>query len=219
MPAATGKIRVIVGEQVPFLRRGICSIIKDMPDCDLIADTSDGDSLLELTAKNIPDVVVMDFNLPGISHEVLIRRLKEISSSCGVLVIGDSIKCACVMKCIQSGAAGYILQNALVEQLVETIRGVYFGEAVIDLSTVRHVADVSGSKVTTPSMAESLSSREMNTLRLAAKGLSNKMIAQELSMSTSSIHRYLRSIFSKMGVGSRTEAIYHAFREGWIDFN
>jgi|GEM_PF-4994423 len=219
MPAVTGMIKVIVGEQVPFLRRGICSIIKDMSDCDLIADTGDGDSLLELTAKHIPDVVVMDFNLPGISHEVLIRSLKEISASCGILVIGDSIKCSCVMKCIQSGAAGYILQNALVEQLVETIRGVYFGEAVIDLSTVRHVADVSDSKVTTPTMADILSSRELNTLRLAAKGLSNKMIAQELSMSASSVHRYLRSIFSKMGVGSRTEAIYHAFREGWIDFN
>lgn len=181
-------VRVIVGGQMPFLRRGICSIIGDMADFDLVAATDDGDSLLELTANHAPDVVVMDFKLPGVSKEALIERLKEVSASSGILVISDSVNSSCVMKCIQLGAAGYILRSASAEQLIEAIRGVYFSEAVIDLSAVRGVANMSDAKMLTPTVSDSL---KFTRARHASIGSQRLKQQGELGYLTPAINKWL----------------------------
>lgn len=114
------------------------------------------------------------------------------------------------------GAAGYILKDASADQLLCAIRGVYVGEAVIDLGVIRSAANRSATNMFTSTSSNSLNLRELETLQLAAKGLSNKVIAQQLFVSQRTVHSYFRSMFKKMGVASRTEAIYHALTNDWI---
>lgn len=211
-----GAISVVVGEQMPLVRHGICSIIGDAADLELVAVTDNGDSLLELVANHAPNVVVMDFRLPGLSGQLLIKRLKEISPASSILVISDSVSNPCLMSCIEAGAAGYILKDASADQVLYAIRGVYVGEAVIDLSVVQSAANRSDTKIPASANSNRLNLRELETLQLAAKGLGNKAIAQQLFISERTVHSYFRSMFKKMGVASRTEAIYHALRNDWI---
>lgn len=212
-------ISVVVGEQMPLVRRGICSIIGEAADLELVAVADNGDSLLELVANHAPDVVVMDFRLPGLGKQLLIKRLKETSPATSILVISESVSNSCLVSCIEIGAAGYILINASEEQLLQAVRGVHVGEAVIDLSVVQSAANRADTKMFTSVNFNGLNLRELETLQLAARGLGNKAIAQQLFVSQRTVHSYFRSMFKKMGVASRTEAIYHALRNDWINLD
>ncbi|HIE17955.1 MAG TPA: response regulator transcription factor [Dehalococcoidia bacterium] len=212
-----GTISVVVGEQIPLMRYGICSVIGSAADMELVAATGDRDYLVELVANQMPDVVLADLRCPIRTKRLFIRRLKQISPNTSILVISDSVSNYCVMGCIEAGAAGYILKDASPEQLLSAIRGVYAGEAVIDLTAIRSAARRTTTKNTHPLGSDGLNPRELETLQLAAKGLSNRTIAQRLYVSERTVHSYFRSMFRKMGVASRTEAIYHGLKNEWID--
>ncbi|MBC8275935.1 MAG: response regulator transcription factor [Chloroflexi bacterium] len=209
-------ISVVVGEHMPLVRCGVCSIIGDAVDLELVGVTDNGERLLELVDDHAPDVVVTDFKLPRLGGHCLIKRLKETSSGTSVLVISEDVSNSCVMSCIEAGAAGYILKEASEAQLVNAIRGVYVGEAVIDLGTIRRAAKRSDTRMPESTNSNGLNLRELETLRLAARGLSNRGIAQQSFVSERTVHSYFRSMFKKMGVASRTEAIYHALANDWI---
>jgi DNA-binding NarL/FixJ family response regulator len=147
---------------------------------------------------------------------MFIKRLKDMSPGTSILVISDSVSNSCIMSCIEAGAAGYILTDASADQLLYAIRGVYIGEAVIDLVAIQSAAKGTDGRVATSVKFNGLNLRELETLRLAARGLSNKAIAQQSFVSERTVHSYFRSMFKKMGVASRTEAIYHALANEWI---
>ena len=115
-------ISVVVGEHMPLARCGMCRIIGDAPDLELVGATDNGDKLLELVADRAPDVVVTDFRLPRLGGRCLIKRLKQTSSGTSVLVIGEDVSSSCVMTCIEAGPAGYILKEASEAQLLNAIR-------------------------------------------------------------------------------------------------
>ena len=118
-------ISVVVGEHMPLVRCGVCSIIGDAVDLELVGVTDNGERLLELVDDHAPDVVVTDFKLPRLGGHCLIKRLKETSSGTSVLVISEDVSNSCVMSCIEAGAAGYILKGASEPQLLQAIGRVY----------------------------------------------------------------------------------------------
>jgi DNA-binding NarL/FixJ family response regulator len=209
-------ISVVVGEQIPLMRHGICSVIDEAADLELVGAADNRDRLLELVANRAPDVVLADLRCPVHLKGMFIKRLKDMSPGTSILVISDSVSNSCIMSCIEAGAAGYILTDASADQLLYAIRGVYIGEAVIDLVAIQSAAKGTDGRVATSVKFNGLNLRELETLRLAARGLSNKAIAQQSFVSERTVHSYFRSMFKKMGVASRTEAIYHALANEWI---
>jgi DNA-binding NarL/FixJ family response regulator len=198
------------------MRHGICSVVSSAPDLELAGDTDNRDRLLELVANRAPDVVLADLRCPEHAKRGLIERLKQISPTSSILIISDTVSEPCVMSCIKVGAAGYILTDASADQLLYAIRGVYVGEAVIDLTAIQSAAKRADTRMPMSTNSNGLNLRELETLRLAARGLSNKAIAQQSFVSERTVHSYFRSMFEKMGVASRTEAIYHALTNDWI---
>lgn len=204
-------IRVLVDEHRPFVRRGLCSIINDAIDMQLVGSTDSDEALLSLADKEGPEVVVMGVIQGGTERQTLTSRLKQEYPQTSILLISESITHTCANIYIDAGAAGYILTDASSDQLLQAIRTVYAGEAVIDLAFIQACARMNLSAKRGNSMAQdNLKPRELQVLQLAAKGFNNKAISQELYVSEHAVHSYFRSIFSKMHVSSRTEAIYQA---------
>ena len=214
-----GAISVAIGEHVPLLRHGICCIVSGTLGFELAGFTDNSEGLLQLVSYLTPDVAVVDFELPGFRGQTLLRRLKERCPATSILIISGRESSISMGECFQSGAKGYILRSVSVGQLLHAIHAVYAGEAVADVSVIQDLSRTPGSKMATPTVCNKLDMRELQTLQLAAKGLSNKSIAKQLSMSEHTIHSRFSSMFRKMGVASRTEATYHAFVNGWINLD
>lgn len=214
---AMGVIKVLVGEHLPLLRAGVCLAVQNAPDLELVGDTDNADDLVKLVAEYMPDsVIIADIGLPGFGQQGLITRIKKICPTCGILLLADIIDLSHVVKCGSAGAAGYVKKNISLDQLCCAVRSIYGGDAIMDLAIIREAASLLTAKGSVSYVPNILSSREFEILRLASKGLRNKTIAEQLSISPRTVHNYFRSMFAKMGIGSRTEAIYHASRNGWI---
>jgi len=212
----TAVISVVVGEPIPLMREGICKIIAGAPDLELAGDTGNRDHFLQLVANREPKVVLADLRCPTPAKCGLIKRLKRMAPTTRIVVLGDGASESCVMACVEAGAAGYIIEDASADQLLQTIRGVYAGEAVVDLSAMLKAAKKSHIQISGSINLKGINLRELGALQLAARGLSNKAIAQKMFVSERTIHSYFRSMFRKMGVASRTEAIYQALANDWF---
>lgn len=209
-------IRVLVGGHLPLLKAGVCLAVQDASDLELVGDTDNADDLVNLVAEYMPDSVIADVNLPGFGQQSLITRIKEKCPTCGILLLADTIDFSHVVSCWLAGAAGYITKNISLNQLCCAVRSIYGGDAIMALAIIREATSLLTTRGPVSHVPNKLNSRELEILQLAAKGLRNKTIAEQLSISHRTVHNYFRSIFAKMGVGSRTEAIYHAARNDWI---
>jgi DNA-binding NarL/FixJ family response regulator len=184
---------------------------------EVVEAVSTSSELVEWAHNLLPDVILLDFNLPGLSGEEIIKQIKQISSTISVLVTTNRAIHSCLCSCLQLGAAGYLLRDVSPQQLIQAIRGVYYGEAVLDLSAIREAAEeLLAARREHSTVPSKLHLRELEVLHLAAKGLSNKDIAEQLYISIRTVQSHFRSIFNKIGAASRTEAIYHALKNGWI---
>jgi DNA-binding NarL/FixJ family response regulator len=211
------RIKVLVAERRPIFREGLCGIINAAEGMEVVGAVSSSNELVEWARDCLPDVVLLDFNLPGLSGEETIQQLKQISPTISILVTTNRTTQSCLCSCLQLGAAGYLLRDISPQRLIQAIRGVYYGEAVVDLIAIRKAAEeLLGPRREYSRNPPKLHLRELEVLQLAAKGMSNKDIAQQLYISIRTVQSHFRSIFTKVGAGSRTEAVYHALHNGWI---
>lgn len=159
----------------------------------------------------------MGTKLLGNDKQESIGRIKQKYPDTAILVISESVTLSCLRICIQSGAAGYITRDASVEQLLSTIRAVQAGEATVDLAIIKQVMSMLPKHNISPFVPDGLNPRELEILRLAARGMGNRLISEQLYLSERTVQGHMGSIFKKMGVASRTEAIYLALLNGWIN--
>ncbi len=210
------KIRIVVGIRDYLLRNGICSTIRDA-GMTLVGETDNDDTLIELISQHRPDIVVISFTIPDTNRETLIRRIKKMLPTVGILVICPEEEVESSFKSlIVAGAGGCIQENATKEQLIQAIHSVYFGQVAASLKVVQQVlADTSrpGQSDVVPSP---LNSRELEILQLAIEGMSNNDIAKQLSISKRTVDTHFSSIFGKLSVRSRTKALYKALKNNWI---
>ena len=162
----------------------------------------------------------MDISMPGLNGIEATKQIKAICPSVAVLILSAYDDEQYIFSVLSAGAAGYLLKDVGVADLVEAIRTVYRGDSVLYPTIAKKVlqrfrSDREDGIREQPD--ELLSERESTVLKLAAKGLSNNAIAHELHLSISTIESHLRSIFNKIGVGSRTEAVIEAMKRGWLN--
>ena len=213
------KITVLMADDHDLVREGTRELLEREEDFLVVAEAGDGQEAVRLAAKHHPDVALMDIDMPRLNGIEATKEIKSISPSTAVLILTAYDDDQYVFALIEAGAAGYLLKNVRGRDLIAAIRAVHAGESALHPVIARKVLDhfIPGAKHRgEESKSVQLSDRELDVLRLAARGMTNRDIARDLNLSERTIQAHLSTIFTKMQVGSRTEAVVQALREGWI---
>jgi two-component system, NarL family, response regulator LiaR len=211
------KIRLLVVDDQTVVREGLVAILANYPEVEVVGQASDGNQALEIVKQAKPNVVLLDLVMPGMDGLTTIPKIREIAPSARILVVTSFAESDRVYQAIKAGALGYILKDATREQLIQAIRDVAQGRASLQPSiAVKLIQEINH-----PSellyTADPLTRRELETIRLIARGLSNQEIAAELVVNERTIAKYVSSILDKLHLANRTQAALYALREGISD--
>jgi DNA-binding NarL/FixJ family response regulator len=213
------KMRILLAEDHKVVREGTRRLLESQPDFDVVGEASDGIEAVELAKKLKPEIIIMDVSMPRLNGIEATRQIKAIYPNIAILPLTGYDDDEYVFALLEAGAAGYLLKDSSGEELIEAIRQVMTGEPVLHPKIMKKVLNRLRSPVeeqAAQTAGEILSDRETEVLRLAAQGMSNMEIADSLTLSVRTVQTHLRSIFNKLGVGSRSEAIVFGLKKGWL---
>jgi NarL family two-component system response regulator LiaR len=208
------KIRVLLADDETIVREGFSAILSFAPDIEVVGQAEDGIKAVEMARKTKPDVLLLDMLMPHQDGMTTIPLVLEAVPAIRILVLTSFAEMDFVYQAIKAGALGYMLKDATREQLLQSIRDVAQGRAYLHPSVaVKMIQEINNpSKVLYT--ADPLTPRELDTLRLIARGLSNQEIALELVVNERTIAKYVSSILDKLHLANRTQAALYALREG-----
>ena len=213
------KIRVMLVEDHVLVREGTKELLDREDDMEVIAEAGDGQEAIRLAADHRPDVILMDIAIPRLNGLEATKRIKTANPKPAVLVLTAYDDDEYILAFLEAGAAGYLLKDVSASDLIKAIRAVYAGESVLHPAVTRKVIDyIAGQRTEAqqPSNPAHLTDRELEVLKLAASGMTNREIGCTLDISARTVQVHLSNTFGKLGVGSRTEAVLYAVREGWL---
>jgi DNA-binding NarL/FixJ family response regulator len=214
-----GKIRILLADDHVLVRQGTRELLEQEEDMEVVAEAGDGEEAVQLATRQRPDVAIMDIAMPRLNGIEATRQIKALRPATAVLVLTAYDDDQYVFALLEAGAAGYLLKDVHADELIRAIRAVHAGESVLHPAIARKVINrfaQPADRRAEESTLDQLTERELEVLKLAAKGMTNREIASELVISVRTVQVHLSNIFSKIGVGSRTEAVLHALRQGWI---
>jgi two-component system, NarL family, response regulator LiaR len=211
------KIRVLVVEDQAVVREGLVAILSFQSDIEVVAQAEDGLQALDMVKQTHPDVVLLDLVMPRQDGLTTIPQIKELDPKAQILVLTSFAEGERVFQAIKAGALGYLLKDAKREQLLQAIRDVAQGQASLHPSIALKVIQEINHPSETLYTADPLTPRELETLKLIARGLSNQEIASALVVHERTIAKYVSSILDKLHLANRTQAALYALREGLTD--
>ncbi len=210
-------IRVLLADDHALVREGTRRLIEVEDDLEVVAEAASGEEAIVAAKELRPDIAIMDIAMPGIGGIEATRAIKADCAETAILVLSAYDDEPYLVALLEAGAAGFLLKNINGQELVEAIRAVARGEALLQPALNEKLMRRLSNRPAVPQRpSERLSEREYDVLRLAARGLPNKEIARRLALSIRTVHSHLANIFMKMHVGSRTEAVLLALRQGMI---
>jgi DNA-binding NarL/FixJ family response regulator len=211
-------IRIVLADDHAVVRKGIREFLEEEGDIDVVAEAGDGHQAIALVAEYQPDVAVLDIQMPGTGGIEATRRIKAEFPEVRVLILTAYDDDPYVFALLQAGASGYMLKTADSDELVRAVRAVHRGESALDHAVTQKVVRqlTTGRPLGAQATVEPLTDREVEVLRLAAKGQTNKAIGQSLGISDRTVQGHLANTYGKLNVNSRTEAVTEALRQGWI---
>ena len=215
-------IRILLAEDHVVVRQGTRQLLERERDFEIVGEAGDGEEAVRLASQLKPDVVIMDVAMPKLSGIEATKQIKAILPATIVLVLTGYDYDEYIFSMLEAGAAGYLLKNVSGDELIGAVRAVYAGEPMIHPTVLRKLMTRFKAPATGPAVVHALpplSEREMEVLKVAAKGMSNKDIASELFISERTVQAHMRSIFNKLGVGSRSEAILYGLKRGWFSID
>jgi len=224
VPEANGDvIRVLVVDDQDLFRSGLAMMLDSEDGIEVVGQAGDGAEAASKAAETVPDVVLMDVRMPRRSGIEATGQIKEELPSTKILMLTVSDDEADLYDAIKAGASGYLLKDAALEEVLEAIRSVHEGQSTISPSMASKLmtefAAISKKQETKPQTGPKITDREMEVLRLVAKGHSNREIAKELYISENTVKNHIRNILEKLQLHSRMQAVYYAVREGLIEMN
>jgi two-component system, NarL family, response regulator LiaR len=209
------KIRILVVEDQHIVREGMVAILSLQADMEIVGEAENGIQAVQLARKTKPDVVLLDMVMPKQDGLTTIPKLKDISPNIRILVLSSFAQSSQVYQAIKTGALGYLLKDTPRVQLLQAIREVARGQASLQPSiAMKVISDFERPNVSGNLSNEHLTQREMETLRLIARGLSNQEIATTMVVNERTIAKYVSSILNKLHLANRTQAALYALREG-----
>ena len=203
-------IRLLIADDHAVVRSGLRHLAATFDDVELVGDAADGEEAVRLCAERAPDVVLMDLEMPVLDGIEATRRIREAHPEVAVVVLTSFSDREQILRALDAGAIGYLLKDAEPAELEKAVRAAAQGDAPLDPRAGR--ALLSAREASSP--LDTLSEREREVLALVARGLPNKLIARELSISEKTVKAHLTSIFRTIGVTDRTQAALWAERNG-----
>ncbi len=213
------KIKILIADDHAFVRESTRRILEQESDLEVIGEAGDGEEAIRLATSFKPDVAIIDVAMPKLDGIEATRQIKTLCPAITVLILSAYDDDQFVFSLLEAGAAGYLLKSVRGQEIVDAVRAVYSGESVLHPAVARKVLNRfarPSAEVDTKKSSELLSDRETEVLKLVTKGLSNKDIADELCLSVRTVQGHLANIFNKLQVSSRTEAVVHALKQGWV---
>ena len=212
-------ITVVLADDHPVLREGMRNLLEQQRDITVVGEAGNGHEAVAAVRALKPDIVLMDVVMPRLNGIEATKQIKKTNPTTAVLILSAYDDDRYVLGLLDAGAAGYLLKNATGREVIQAIRSVHAGEAVLHPAVAARLLSRAGRlspRHAPVDSEEPLTGREPEVLQLAAKGHSNKEIAKELVLSVPTVKAHLVNIFNKLGVGSRTEAVLHGLRMGWL---
>jgi NarL family two-component system response regulator LiaR len=213
------RTRILIADDHAVLREGMRNLLEKEKDLEVVGEASDGKEAASLGAELKPDVVLMDIVMPKLSGIEAAKLIKQASPATAILVLTAYSDIRYIIGLLEAGACGYLLKSARGCDIVGAIRAVRSGDSVLDPVITRKLLERAMGSPTgsgEPGAKGLLSQREIDVLRLAASGMSNKDIAKQLFLTVRTVKAHLANIFNKMGCGCRTDAIIKGLKEGYI---
>jgi DNA-binding NarL/FixJ family response regulator len=220
-PESKDFITVMIADDHPLVRQAIRNQLEEENDIRLVGEAGDGEEAVALASQLKPDIIIMDITMPKINGIEATREIKAQFPGIKILVLTVHTDFEHILGIIDAGAAGYLTKSAFGKEVVTSIRAVMSGENVISSPLLKQILKNSYPYPPQPqdsNLGDVLNSRELIILKLLALGMSNRDIANELNFSLQTIKSYSVSLFSKMQVGSRTEAVMKGLRSRIITF-
>lgn len=211
-------IRVLLADDHAVVRKGIRDFLQEDPDIAVVAEANNGEDAVRLAGEHLPDVAVLDIQMPKMNGIDATTAIKAGFPRVRVLILTAYEEDPYIFALLRAGADGYVLKNADADDIVRAVKSVAGGGKVLDPAVAGKVMAqmTTGKPAAASEQVEPLSDRELDVLRLAAQGLTNKAIGQALQISDRTVQGHLANIYGKLGVASRTEAVTSALRLGWI---
>ena len=210
-------MRVLVADDHSLFRDGIISLL-EAAGFEVVGQAGDGQAAVEAALRLRPDLVLLDITMPQLRGLEALRLIKRELPGTQVVMLTVSDDDADLFEAVQSGALGYLLKNLSANEFFEMLDGLQRGEAAMTRqTTTRLMKGLTDLPRQRAEPAQSLTQREIELLRLVAEGMSNKAIAQTLSISENTAKYHMRNILQKLGVQNRTEAVTQAIRAGLLD--
>ena len=215
------KITVIVADDHVLVREGLCRLLENEEDLECVAVAGDGKEAVRLAQEFLPNVAIVDVSMPEMSGIEAVKEIKKVSPTTAILMLSAYNYEHYVASCVEAGADGYLLKKNLPSDgISNAVRMVYAGDIVFDHEAARLVlSKLAAGKGKGGVGSGELSGRELQVLKLATNGMSNKEIASHLRLSRLTVGTHFVHIFRKLGVESRMEAALHALREGWLSLD
>jgi DNA-binding NarL/FixJ family response regulator len=218
-------IRVLIVDDHALFRRGLEMVLAEEPGIELAGEASDGAEAVEKAGETLPDVVLMDIRMPRSSGIEACRAMKEIVPSTKIVMLTISDEEEDLFEAIRAGASGYLLKDIPYDEVADVVRAVHDGQSLINpsmaaklLTEFAALAKRDESERAEQVPAPRLTDREIEVLKLVARGMNNRDIAKELFISENTVKNHVRNILEKLQIHSRMEAVMIAVRENLIEF-
>jgi two-component system NarL family response regulator len=219
-------VRVLIADDHALFRRGLEMVLADEPGIELVGQASDGEEAVAKAGESLPDIVLMDIRMPKISGIEAARAMKEAAPSAKIVMLTISDEEEDLFEAIRAGASGYLLKDIPLDEVAGAVRAVHGGQSLINPSMAgklltefaalaRRDEDERPQQVPAPKLTD----REMEVLRLVARGMNNRDIARDLFISENTVKNHVRNILEKLQIHSRMEAVMIAVREKLIEFS
>ena len=215
-------IRVLIVDDHALFRRGLQMVLEGESDIDVVGEAADGHEAVELAERTTPDVVLMDVRMPRRSGIEATRAIKDTLPSARILMLTISDEEADLYEAIKAGASGYLLKEISIDEVAAAVRAVHKGQSLISPSMASKLLNEFAAMVKrqderTQVPGPRLTERELEVLRLVAKGMNNRDIGAELFISENTVKNHVRNILEKLHLHSRMEAVVYAVRERLLD--
>jgi len=216
----TRKISILIVDDHEVVRQGLKAYLDAQPDFVVVGEASSGDDAVDLAMEYLPDVVLMDLVMSGMDGVQATRRVKDVTPRTQIVVLTSYHQDEFIFPALQAGAISYVLKDVVMEELADAVRKAALGEAVLHPRVAERVInEIKGAAKAAYNPSTKLTTREMEILRLIARGLSNTLIAETLVISENTVKGHVSNILSKLHLADRTQAAVFAWEQGIVHRN